>query len=175
MKLIGLAGPKGCGKSTISKLIANSLRAEGHKVIIQSFAKPLKDLATSIGWDGQKDEKGRRLLQILGTEVCRKCIRDDYWIAKFTEFCASEALSHSPCEPELIIICDDVRFDNEAALFDKVIQIKGRNEPWSWCLPRFLRRLFNHASECGVERSDLIIDNSKGYIELEAQIYELKL
>ena len=75
-------------------------------VILIPFAKALKRIAFDLGWDGKKDERGRKLLQLLGTDVCRNCIADDYWIKKWVE-------QYEDAPTNAHIIADDVRFINE--------------------------------------------------------------
>ena len=42
-------------------------------MVITRYAYYLKDLAKRYcNWDGQKDEAGRRLLQVLGTDIIRQ-------------------------------------------------------------------------------------------------------
>jgi hypothetical protein len=93
-RLIGLAGYAGSGKDTA----ADVLEALGWER--RAFAGALKDLATRIGWDGAKDEPGRRLLQELGVG-CREVLGADVWV---------NALMATLEGPSVIV---DVRFPNE--------------------------------------------------------------
>ena len=73
--LFGIHGPAGSGKTTMAKgLIGALLNHDDATHTILPFAKPVKDVARNMGWNGEKDEKGRRLLQLLGTECGRECI-----------------------------------------------------------------------------------------------------
>ncbi len=76
MHIIGIHGPLGGGKT----FLANEIKDCFNGVVILPFAKLLKDFAFEMGWDGKKDPKGRRLLQLLGTECGRKCISQDIWV-----------------------------------------------------------------------------------------------
>lgn len=79
MRIVALTGHKQSGKDTV----AGVLETMGFQRI--AFADPLKAVASSIGWDGTKDDyepcdccgmlQGRRLLQTLGTEG----LRDNLW------------------------------------------------------------------------------------------------
>lgn len=89
----------------MANLIVGFMRGSA---IIIPMAKKLKEVALSIGWNGVKDAKGRRLLQILGTEVMRECIDEDYHIKAWMQY-AEEALLSG----KRILICDDIRFPNE--------------------------------------------------------------
>lgn len=120
-RIIGFTGKMYSGKSTAAQIlkewIPNGVRL--------SFASDLKDLAKELGWNGEKDKKGRRLLQLLGTDVCRQCLGEDYWITKF-----QNKISR-PIYADKVIIVDDVRFDNEAQMIKDLggilIRIKRRN------------------------------------------------
>lgn len=167
MYIIGLSGPMRAGKSTTAQVLQRALANHGIDSTIIPMAKPLKTIATELGWDGQKDKKGRRLLQLLGTQVCRECISQDYWTKKFLE------LAHKSGTP--VVICDDIRFDDEAEICDKVIRVTGR-DPLSWrlteykCL-RWLRRFLCHASERGVTRCDYTINNDGDLFMLANNVY----
>lgn len=71
------------------------------------FAGPLKEVAYFMGWNGQKDEKGRKLLQLLGTECGRRCIDENIWVNKWQ----AKALDFS--QTDVVLVADDLRFQNE--------------------------------------------------------------
>lgn len=105
------------GKTTAANLMLKHLDAT-----IIPFAKPLKEFARLLGWNGEKDTKGRRLLQLLGTECGRKCISDNIWVDKWLE----QALA---CKTKFVI-SDDCRFMNECEAIlrykGKIIKVVGR-------------------------------------------------
>lgn len=107
--LIGLAGPKGVGKTTYAKTIL--------KGKVFSLAEPIKAMLSTIvpkrflydyketpipGWP--KHITGRFLLQNVGTECFRK-MWPDIWVSFLME-----EISHE----DGLSIVDDVRFENEA-------------------------------------------------------------
>ena len=115
LKLIGLAGPKGVGKTTF----AHQLDAE-----VFSLATPLKKMLSTIvpkiflyeekerninGWP--EGITGRYLLQRVGTECFRK-IWEDIWVYHLMEQIENV---------DGLCVVDDVRFPNEA----KYIQSRG--------------------------------------------------
>lgn len=104
MFLVAIAGPLGSGKSTLARFISASF--SDPKII--PFAYPLKKAAVDLGWDGKKDEKGRKLLQLLGTECGRECIDTDIWVKKW-----EESRSEAKGEGCNIVLADDMRFPNE--------------------------------------------------------------
>ena len=141
--LIGLHGYAGSGKSLIAQEILTKFPG-----VVLPFAEALKQVALSLGWNGEKDQKGRRLLQILGTEVCRECIDINYWVHKWRE-------RYYQIPLDATVLVDDVRFPNEAecirALGGKVFHIKRRK----------VSRWYDHASEAELppDLIDQAIDN----------------
>lgn len=156
---IGIAGKMGTGKSTVAKMIAEKINGK-----IVPFAKPLKDLATQMGWNGVKDEKGRRLLQLLGTECGRECIGEDIWISHWLyEIHKRENNGYH-------IIADDVRFENEL----NVIRVHPNG------ILIKIKRLTNqqdseHASERDLPDSlfDYVIINDGSIEQLEEKVWSI--
>jgi hypothetical protein len=110
--VILLSGRAGSGKSYCADLLIKNFKDMGLNVIKDSFARGIKEVAKKyIGWDGVKDEKGRTLLQNLGTEVGR-AYNEDCWV----EYMLS-SLINTPNYPYDVIIVDDWRFPNEYEYF----------------------------------------------------------
>jgi hypothetical protein len=110
---IAFTGSLTAGKST-SAQAAQFLLSPFYKVHVCHFAYDLKKIATEhFGWDGKKDDKGRRLLQAIGQEVGR-----DYdpwiWVRKSLER-ERELFGARIGQEDCIAIYDDLRYDNEAA------------------------------------------------------------
>lgn len=112
MLLVGINGYAGSGKSTTAEMIKATFRA---RVGILPFAEPLKAIAREMGWDGKKDEKGRRLLQLLGTDCGRRCINENIWVNKW--LVNVQQAKHDGFE---IIVADDCRFLNEIATIKRL-------------------------------------------------------
>lgn len=73
MKVILISGKAQNGKDTVAGLIRDTLTADNHRVLITHYADLLKYICqTYFGWDGNKDEKGRQMLQYVGTDVIRQ-------------------------------------------------------------------------------------------------------
>jgi hypothetical protein len=92
-RTVGFTGLAGSGKSYAATWM--KLRTGGE---IWSLAGQLKGIALTMGWDGKKDARGRKLLQDIGT--AGREYRRDCWVR------------HLPHYP---VIVDDVRYINEAA------------------------------------------------------------
>ena len=105
-RIIGLCGRAKVGKSTTARAI-EELSKHRYEVWKIPFAKPVKEIAMQFGWDGQKDERGRRLLQLIGTEVGRG-YNPNIWIEKW-EAAVDPLIKRGGC----LVLVDDVRFQNE--------------------------------------------------------------
>jgi hypothetical protein len=104
--IIGLCGRGGAGKSTFAEMIVKKSKPIFMQV---NFKDALVEMAKGIGWNGIKDEKGRKLLQTLGTDVVRNCIDPDYWVKAWKKR-VDERIMYGGVS----IVVDDVRFENEA-------------------------------------------------------------
>jgi hypothetical protein len=101
-RIVGLAGYAGSGKDLSANILCDRFNYER-----RGFADALKALATTIGWDGRKDDTGRRLLQELGVGA-RDVLGADVWV---------DALMRDL--PGRVVITD-VRFPNEVeAIWDR--------------------------------------------------------
>ena len=132
-RVIGISGPAGSGKSTAADLLI-----ERHGYVRVKFAAPLKAMCRAVGMseeqiEGSLKEVPSRLLQgrtpryvmqTLGTEWGRKTIGENLWIDLWTD-------SVSAClDQGGRVVCDDVRFANEALAVLKlggaIYRLQGR-------------------------------------------------
>ena len=61
-------------------MLKEALEADGYRVLITHYADLLKYVCKQFfGWDGVKDERGRSILQYVGTDVVRKQA-PDFWV-----------------------------------------------------------------------------------------------
>lgn len=116
--LIGFTGPMGCGKSYAAKYLRDR-----HRFTIHKMAGPLKRMIRTLGLtdkhiEGSEKEVPHDLLcgktpryamQTLGTEWGRDIIGTDFWVNLW----AFQM-------PGGRVVCDDVRFANEAAIIQKL-------------------------------------------------------
>ena len=109
-----IAGKAGVGKSTLGQYLSTKLSSvNGISVITVPLASSLKRVAISaFGWDGVKDAKGRRLLQVVGTEAGRG-YNENIWVEKTVNF----ALTSSIYPPHFVIV-DDWRYPNECSYIE---------------------------------------------------------
>ncbi len=170
MPLIGLCGPKECGKSTVSKDLARLLLGlKPHQQLHPSqsvrrlrFAGAVKAMLRALGLseaqvDGDKKETPSELLggktpreamQSLGTEWGRDLVSPDLW--------CNATMQLVDDSPDDVIVIDDVRFDNEAAAIRArggyVIEIFRAGTSYN----------SEHASEAGLPRAliDVSVPNN---------------
>jgi hypothetical protein len=129
MIIIGIAGFKGCGKTSFAKALTKHITENCYRTVLQSpFARPLKLTCEAIfgkaAWYGTDEQKmvpapywneklgekyssARRILQTLGTDVFRNTVHKDLWIYAQRNFLLNEGALD-------VVIIDDIRFDNEA-------------------------------------------------------------
>jgi len=107
MKIITISGKAECGKDTTAKIIKTQLENMGYSVLICHYADLLKYICTQFfDWDGKKDEEGRTLLQMVGTDTIRHKY-ENYWV----DF-IKQILGFFPEEWDFVLI-PDTRFPNE--------------------------------------------------------------
>ena len=111
MKIILISGKAEAGKTTAANIIKCYLCGIGKRAAIVPYGQYVKDTAKMIfGWNGQKDENGRQLLQWWGTDVVRKK-SENFWVN--TVMRLADVLDG---EIDYLII-DDCRFPNEVELW----------------------------------------------------------
>jgi hypothetical protein len=112
VNVVLFSGKAQAGKTTAANLLKSIINSSYNvKVEKVALADPIKEEAYSFyGWDGSKDEAGRRLLQEIG-DAARNYNEDI-----FCEKLEDRTLSLFP--PNFIII-DDWRYPNEAEYFKR--------------------------------------------------------
>lgn len=130
--VVGLRGISGVGKTYLmNKVIERGIYTPDRKslypVLPVSFSGPLKRGLETMGIT-KKDFPVlfRQAAQILGTEVVRRYI-PDFWVQRFAEEIESLDMIYRYSYPRrpFIVISDDVRFRNEAAVCNLTIYIRA--------------------------------------------------
>lgn len=107
MKVILISGKARHGKDTTANFLRTALESDGYSVLIAHYGDLLKYICrTYFGWNGEKDEYGRTLLQKVGTDAIRSQ-RPDYWVDFVTG-----VMELFPGEWDYVLI-PDCRFPNE--------------------------------------------------------------
>lgn len=116
MKIILLSGKAESGKTTAANIIKKALEQQGERVAITPYGQLVKDLCKMLyGWNGQKDEAGRQLLQYIGTDVIRK-ERPNYWVDHIID------LASILYDEFDTFIVDDCRFPNEIEKWEYFVE-----------------------------------------------------
>ena len=98
MKVVAFCSPvPECGKDTVCEMMGLKRFA---------FADRLKEIAYTVGWDGKKDEKGRKLLIDLGNAIRAYCP------TYFVDFLLKE-ISFSSIPDYSAVGVTDLRMQNE--------------------------------------------------------------
>lgn len=121
LKIFLISGKARHGKDTTANILKDILVSKGKRVMITHYADLVKYICTTFfDWDGNKDEKGRSILQYVGTEIVREK-RPNYWV----EF-VMEILWLFGDNWDYVII-PDARFPNEVSFpkdtYDNVYHI----------------------------------------------------
>lgn len=104
--IIGITGKQQVGKDTLAGYLANKHHC--HRI---GFADQLKRICRSyLGWDGNKDDGGRKLLQHIGTST--REYSPSFWIEQ-TDFMMRH-IELGMEEQNIRWVIPDVRFRNEA-------------------------------------------------------------
>tara|TARA_R110000737_G_scaffold272599_1_gene279582 strand:+ start:1668 stop:2210 length:543 start_codon:yes stop_codon:yes gene_type:complete len=156
---IGLSGKMCVGKSTISHLLQSALENAG----IMSLASPIykgQDILYNQYDLKLKGDKDRDLLIAIG--LWGRAISPDFWLEQFAKDSINSNFD--------IIICDDIRFPNEADFFKKhgvLFRIEGEQRGDNVDLSRS-----KDATECALDsyKFDNVIINDKSPAEMCKQI-----
>lgn len=117
MKVICISGKAESGKTTFSEILKRQLEQYHKRVLIIHYGDYLKFVAEKyFQWNGKKDEQGRQILQILGTEKARNN-NPDIWVNV-----AAELIFALKPDYDFVLIPDS-RFENEV----EVMKQRGLN------------------------------------------------
>lgn len=167
MKVILISGKAQHGKDTVAALIRDTLKSDNHKVLTTHYADLLKYICQAyFDWDGNKDEKGRQMLQYVGTDVIRQK-NPTMWV----DFVAM-ILKYFHDHWDYVII-PDCRFPNEVTT---MIQEGFDTMHLRVVRPGFKSSLTeaqqNHPSETALDNMppDFFIENKGTLEELKSEI-----
>ena len=102
-----------CGKDTIGNHLVEKYNY--HRF---AYADELKKVCKDLGWDGEKDKKGRRFLIDIGIVV--RGYNEDSWVKLVSERIMNELTPEG-----MNIVITDLRFENEAIVLKKMLEDKG--------------------------------------------------
>ena len=112
MQIILLSGKAENGKTTVSLMIKDILESKSKTVLKIAYGDLLKYLCGKyFNWDGNKDVKGREILQQIGTNTIR-AENPNYWVDFVISFVELFETKYD------FVIVDDCRFVNELERWD---------------------------------------------------------
>ncbi|KKN14451.1 hypothetical protein LCGC14_0996030 [marine sediment metagenome] len=166
MKVIMISGRAGAGKSTFTKFCMEYLSSKNQISTLVPFARGVKSTAKeSFGWDGEKDDAGRRLLQGIG--LLGRAYNENLWAEQ-----AIHKIDMTFVIGSDTIFIDDWRFPNEGKVVsEKYDACKIRiNRPEEY-LPLFGTPLYSDVSETSLPDYDegiydFVVTNDDGLDEL---------
>jgi len=169
MKILAISGHAQNGKDTVAGIFRDILKADGNRVLVTHYADLLKYMCrTFFDWDGNKDERGRYILQYVGTDIVRNQA-PDFWI----DFILSVLTFFN--ENWDYVLIPDTRFPNE---IDKLISNGFDVTHIRVVRPNFQNSLAeeqqSHPSETALDNvnPDVYIYNKGSIKELHTQVNE---
>lgn len=166
MTVVGISGKAESGKTTLANILKKELEERHKRVLLINYGDFVKFIATQYyNWNGEKDEKGRALLQHIGTEQGRMMVDENIWVDMVINTVAVADRDYD------VAIVADCRFPNEFSRWaDKGKEIlKIRIER-----PEYQNKLTQeqnqHASETSMDNYrdwDLFVCNDGTYENLE--------
>lgn len=161
--VILISGKAGAGKTTLGDMLVAKLRdIPSMDVMDYGFADPLKHIASAFGgWDGKKDEKGRKFLQEIG-RVWRD-YDEHIWVKHFL----NQLDKRSGVLPKNFVVIDDWRFPNELSylssnvMLDVVtVRVAGRRAEMS-------QENWADSSENSLPEAGTIFSDTEGIYQFE--------
>lgn len=169
MLIITISGQAQHGKDSTAKIIQEKIEVNANTLIVH-MADYLKFICrTYFNWDGNKDEKGRHLLQYVGTDKVRK-IFPNFWVDAVMNFIKAFGDDFG------YILIPDCRFPNEVEIFRnngyQVLAINVKRLNYENCLTPEQRA---HPSECSMKDFpfDYCIESESGIDNLSIEVDKL--
>jgi len=167
MQIIGISGKAQNGKDTTALFLKQKLENLGKRVLIVHYADYLKTICKEwFGWNGNKDESGRELLQKIGTNIVRN--QDPYfWVESI-----GRTLTMFPDYWDYVLI-PDTRFLSEIFYWSKkeipILVIRVNRIGFENCLTEKQR---SHSSETELDNYnfDYTINSQEGLDKLEFEV-----
>ena len=162
-----LSGKSGSGKDMTAQFMKEELAKRGKKALVIHYADAVKWFCREfLDWDGKKDEVGRTLLQMVGTDIVRK-VHPNFW----TGIVVGLIQAFEPTNNFDVAIVPDARFPNEvdislSSLKNCVsVRIERKNSDGTdWINPVLTEDQRNHPSETSLDcfAFDYVIYNDEG-------------
>ena len=159
--IIPIIGKAQNGKDTFARYLKEELEKDGKEVLTIKYGDYLKFICKEyFEWNGEKDEKGRNLLQYIGTDLCRSN-NENVWVAVVCELVKGFGNRFN------YVLIPDTRFENEVYYWDKnefstfPVKVVRKNEDGSEFHNGLTSEQKRHPSETS-------LDNFKPFYIIEA-------
>ena len=171
-KIFIISGKARAGKDTCGNYMKEVFDREDFKTIIVQFSSTIKDYAKKIVlWDGQDETKPREFLQMLGMEVIRNNIDEDFFIKRMIQDINVYSYFY-----DVIIITDsrfrkeieDVKSNFKDAIFINIVRPNGVSD--------LSNSELKHATEVDLDNYDnydIKIINDGTLEDLERKVMEI--
>lgn len=156
MKVICISGKAQHGKDTTAALIKDYLDSQGKRVLITHYGDLVKYICrTFFEWDGNKDERGRHILQYVGTDIVRNKY-PNYWVDFIIGF-----LEIFNNEWDYVLI-PDTRFPNEVDMMKNKFGAEHIRVVRPYFVSPLTTEQQNHPSEVALDDyiPDCFLENS---------------
>lgn len=161
-----ISGKSGSGKDMIAQFMKEELAKHGQKALIIHYADAVKWFCRDfLDWDGKKDEVGRTLLQMVGTDIVR-ARHPNFW----TGIVVGLIQAFEPTSNFDIAIIPDARFPNEVNISLEnlknatSVRIERTVNGEPWVNPVLTEDQRNHPSETSLDifAFDYVVHNDEG-------------
>ena len=162
-----LSGKSGSGKDMTAQFMKEELAKHGQKALVIHYADAVKWFCRDfLDWDGKKDEVGRTLLQMVGTDIVR-AKHPNFWVG----IVVGLIQAFEPYKDFDVAIIPDARFPNEVNISlehlknSVSVRIERKNaDGTDWINPTLTEDQRNHPSETSLDcfAFDYVIHNDEG-------------
>ena len=162
-KFICISGKARHGKDTVADMMRSELETRNSRVLVTHYADLLKYICkTYFGWDGNKDEAGRTLLQQVGTD-CVRAQNPNFWVDFVLQIAALFADKWD------YIIIPDTRFPNEISRIKEKFAAVHIRVVRDQAAGNLTQAQSVHESEVALDDvpPDYLIENSGSMVDLQ--------
>ena len=162
-----LSGKSGSGKDMTAQFMKEELAKHGQKALVIHYADAVKWFSRDfLDWDGKKDEVGRTLLQMVGTDIVR-AKHPNFWVG----IVVGLIQAFEPYKDFDVAIIPDARFPNEVDISLEnlkncvSVRIERKNaDGTEWINPTLTEDQRNHPSETSLDvfAFDYVVHNDEG-------------
>ncbi len=201
-KIILVSGKISSGKDTVSQIIEDQLKLHDYRIFQEKFAAHLKHICSTTfqpladelnkifeennlpqhitkkeNWYENKTIFSRSILQIIGTEIFRNHVDQDFWVDHLARK-IHETLNANFYSQNVILI-SDWRFLSETGIIEKINHLRLNSEDVEAILVKVERNVdlsqsqYSHVSENDLEKFkgfDVVINNKGSMEDLKIEV-----